>query len=401
MKIVKLIYQSYFPQQGRYPRVSGQAKILKSFGHDITILACDREGTRPASEVLEGIPVERIRVTTGEMRGPLLQVIPLIVFYKRAMKWLRTHPVDILHCHNLDILPLGYLAKRRTGCRLVFEAHEPNYYALWPKGLKPLVWFMEWLDRFIARRCDAISVTNAYQVRKYQAQGVKRVEIMGNYPPPELRISRLNPAKFNQQDLILGRFGTFYAGVGLEETLPAYRQLLERRKDVKLILGGRVVDRYRDTFAALTASLGDRLECLGPYDASDMQALYGRIHISCLVYPKSDWFRNITPRKFFDSLANGVPVIITDIGELGDVVRRHQCGLVVDENDAKGIADAMETLARDRKLVRTLSENALALANTEYGWDRLCQKYNALMEDLYRGGTTPEPPTGQPANRRR
>ena len=82
-------------------------------------------------------------------------------------------------------------------------------------------------------------------------------------------------------------------------------------------------------------------------------------------------------------MANGVPVIMTDIGDLGDVVRKHQCGIVVDENNIKGISDAMERLMKDRSLVEEMSQNALNLANSEYNWFRLVEKYTKIIGEVY------------------
>ena len=76
-RIVKLIYQTYAPFQGRYPRVSGQAQILLNRGFEVTVLACDRDGTRPSTEILEGVRVVRITQKSGEMRGPFRQILPL------------------------------------------------------------------------------------------------------------------------------------------------------------------------------------------------------------------------------------------------------------------------------------------------------------------------------------
>ena len=44
IRIVKLIFQTYLPFQGRFPRVSGQARMLREAGHRVMILACDRDG---------------------------------------------------------------------------------------------------------------------------------------------------------------------------------------------------------------------------------------------------------------------------------------------------------------------------------------------------------------------
>jgi glycosyltransferase involved in cell wall biosynthesis len=382
-RIVKLIFQAYLPFQGRFPRVSGQAKMLRDAGHDVTILACDRTGTHPVHEVIDGIDVERIRVPAGEMRGPLRQVLPILVFYVRAFRWLRRRPLDMLQCHNLDVLPLGYVVKLTTRVRLLFDAHEPNYYALWPKRLQFMVRLLERLDVFFAKRCDGVSVTNGYQVQKYRQAGVRRVELIGNYPQPELRVEA--EADLGPRPYMFGRLGTFYPEVGLEETMAAFRELLRKHPQLKLLLAGRVVDNYQAQFQKAVEPLGESVSWTGPFPASRMPELYRQIRVSCLVYPKTDWFRNITPRKFFDSMANGVPVLITDIGGLGDVVRENRCGLVVDEKDVPGIVAAMERLVQDAPLVMEMRANALALARREYDWDAVSKKYARFLEELRAG----------------
>jgi glycosyltransferase involved in cell wall biosynthesis len=381
MRIVKLIFQTYLPFQGRFPRVSGQAKMLREGGHQVTILACDRDGTNPADEVIDGIQVERIRVPAGEMRGPFRQVIPILVFYARAFRWLWRRSFDMLHCHNLDVLPLGCLVRKAKRIRLLFDAHEPNYYALWPKRLRFMVRLLERVDLFFARRADAVSVTNNYQVEKYRRAGVPRVELIGNYPSPDLRVGTAGAQV--SRPYAFGRLGTFYPEVGLEETVVAFRRVIERHPEAKLLLAGRVVDAYRARFHEAIEPLGRSVVWTGPYQASQMAELYRQIRVSCLIYPKTDWFRNITPRKFFDSVANGVPVLMTDIGGLGQVIREHRCGLVVDEEDVAGICEAMEMLIKDESLVNELAANALALARCEYSWEAVSKKYIRFVEDLH------------------
>jgi glycosyltransferase involved in cell wall biosynthesis len=381
LSIVKLIFQTYLPFQGRFPRVSGQAKMLLDAGHEVTILACDRDGTHPSREVIDGVPVERIRVPSGEMRGPLRQVAPILVFYTRAFRWLRRRSFDLVHCHNLDVLPLGYLVRRTSNVRLLFDAHEPNYYALWPKRLRFMVRVMERIDLFFSKRADAVSVTNDYQVEKYRRAGVRRVELIGNYPPPELRDE--GARERTPRPYAFGRLGTFYPEVGLEETMEAFGRAVRRHPQARFLLAGRVVDSYRPRFERAIEPLRGNVEWTGPYPAGQMSELYARIRVSCLIYPKTDWFRNITPRKFFDSVANGVPVLMTDIGGLGAVIREHRCGLVVDEKDIAQISEAMEMLLTDERLVDELAANTLALARREYGWEAVSRRYVSLNEELH------------------
>lgn len=385
-RVVILIFQTFLPTQGRFPRVSGQAHILREAGYEVVVVCCKRGGEAALEETLDGIRVKRIPVETWEMRGPFWQAFPLLLFMARAFHMIRSMSVDALHCHNLDVLPLGVLLKRVKGCRLVFDAHEPNYYGLWPKKWSWALPLVKAVEAFCARRADFISVTNAYQVEKYRAMGLTAVDVIGNYPAPALRARALDETKRKKKAVAFGRLGTLYPNVGIEETVKAFRQVRVNHTMVSLFIAGRVVDTYKDAFDRCLAPVREAVEYGGAYRADDMPCLYRRIDVSLLVYPKNDWFRHITPTKFFDSLANGVPVIMTDIGGLGDVIRQGQCGLVVDERDIPGIVHAMECLIRNRDLLWKLSENALRLAEREYSWERMAARYVAVHHELLQVG---------------
>jgi len=381
-RVVKLIYQTYLPFQGRYPRVSGQARVLKESGYDVTILACDREGHHAPREELEGIQVKRIQVPTGESRGPIRQAWPLSMFCCKSLMWLLRKRFDILHCHNLDVLPLGCLVGRLTRSPVLFDAHEPDYYALWPKRWKPMLRIVKAVERFLARRADAITVTNEFQVEKYLAMGARRVELAGNYPRPDLRIEEVPDEKFHRPQVVFGRLGTIYRDTGFETAIAAFRRILAEYPETVFLIGGRVTDNYRDDFHELIEPVRDHIRLTGPFSANEMPALYHQIDVSLFIYPQNDWFRNITPRKFFDSLANGVPVIMTDIGRLGGVIREHECGFVVEDGDVDSITAAMMRMIEDVPLRRRMAENSLRLATTEFDWSKMAAQFVSLQEAL-------------------
>lgn len=381
-KVVKLIYQTYVPYQGRYPRVSGQAQILLQNGFDVTVLACDRNGHNQRLETIDGIRVERISQKTGEMRGPFRQILPLSLFWIRSFSWLMSHPFDILHCHNLDVLPVGWLVRIIMRRPVVFESHEPDYYALWPTRWNVLLWLINFIERLMAKKVNCVSVTNQIQVKKYVDMQSRQVLLIGNYPLPKLCIDSIPSEKFGRSEIIFGRFGTIYPDTGFEGSVEAFARITHIFPHTRFVIGGRVVDNYKQEFLSLIQPFRHRIEYIGPYCAEQMPELYRKIDVSLLIYPKSRWFRNITPRKFFDTLANGVPVIMTDIGGLGDIIRRFNCGLVVDEKQLKSIIKAMTHLIKSPEYRKELALNALKLSKTEFNWSRMAEKYIRLNKNL-------------------
>ncbi len=380
-RVVKLLSQSYLPVQGRFPRIHGEAKTLKALGHDVLIIGWDRTGTCPKKECLDGIDVERITVRSSEMRGPV-QAFFLLRFFMKAFLRLLSERIDVIHCHNLDVLPLGYVLSRVKRCKVIFDAHEPNYYALWPAKWRRYLGLVNAVETFLARRMDCIIVTNDYQLRKFKSMGADNTVVIGNYPVESLIIDKVPEEKFQKDEVVFGRVGTIYPDVGIEEAAEAFRGIMEKYRNARLLLAGRVVDSYRETFLRSVGPLDGRVEIVGAYNAPEMPDLYRRVDVSLMIYRRTDWFRHITPTKFFDSLANGVPVIMTDIGGLGDVIRKHNCGIVVDENDIEGIRKAMERMIEDSGLRREMALNGLRLIKEEFNWKRMEKRLAELYDSL-------------------
>lgn len=378
-----ILYQAFLPFQGRFPRVSDQCRILMEQGFDVRVLACDRNAKHEIDGQEKGIPVHRIHVKTKDWRGPIWQVWPLLVFWIRSLFWLRKQKFDVAIVHNLDVVPLGFLIRLFFRRPVIFDAHEPNYYAMWSKKRGFFLGWIQWVERALSRRMSGITVTNQYQVEKYQGMGVKNVEIIGNYPSPEHRVQEFPQEKFERPTVVFGRLGTVYRDTGFEQVVEALTPLLQERDDIKLFIAGRVVEVYEDDFRKLIEPISDHVILTGAFNASEMPALYRQVDVSLLIYPKSNWFRDITPTKFYDSLANALPVIMTDIGRLGTVIRESHCGVVVEEQDPQSIRDAVLALV-DTETRRTMASNAFDVANTTYAWDRLSLTYkNFVTQTLH------------------
>lgn len=86
------------------------------------------------------------------------------------------------------------------------------------------------------------------------------------------------------------------------------------------------------------------------------------------------WFKNITPTKFFDSLAFGVPVIVSDMGGLNGIIEQYNCGIVVDEQNPKSVADAMETMIKHPEQRALMRVQGLKAIKEQFNWDRMKEK---------------------------
>lgn len=83
-----------------------------------------------------------------------------------------------------------------------------------------------------------------------------------------------------------------------------------------------------------------------------------------------------SPAKFYDSLAVGTPVIVTNPGWTKALVEQHQCGWYSPASNAPALADRLTTLFRNPEQLLAAGEQGRQLARAEF--DR--QQIGAVMQ---------------------
>ncbi|MFZ5995728.1 MAG: glycosyltransferase family 4 protein [Thermodesulfobacteriota bacterium] len=367
--ILMLFSMSFEPYQGRYLRAYNEAKTLVENGYQVTVLGWDRSGRSAPCEVRDGIRIERIHQAAPDRTG--INSLPSFIrFCAKVIHHVKKGRFDLIHCHNLQLLPLGVLLKRLKKVPLIFDSCEPDYFALYPRKLQDMV---KSFEKFMANRADVIFVHNDYQVKKYHTLGHKLVTLIGSYPTKEMRPDPVEKPSI-KREVVLGRIGSIYQDNGIEEILAGFRLLSRSMENVSLLFAGRVFDSYQNDFERLTKGIGDKVKVLGAFDCHDMCKLYSQIDVSIIIYHRSAWFKNITPTKFFDSLAMGVPVIVSDMGGLKEIVEHYRCGIVVDERDPEEVAEAIKKMCENPALRYDMAINGLRAVKENYNWERMQER---------------------------
>ena len=86
------------------------------------------------------------------------------------------------------------------------------------------------------------------------------------------------------------------------------------------------------------------------------------------------------PKAILECMATGVPIVSTRVGMALDVIKPRENGLLVEIEDADGIADAAQDFIDDPDLRRTCLENGLSTAQA-YDWSTIAMRYH---EEVYR-----------------
>lgn len=99
------------------------------------------------------------------------------------------------------------------------------------------------------------------------------------------------------------------------------------------------------------------------------------------ISPKTEAALWSSPLKVYESVACGVPLVVTDVGEQGDLVRDLGCGLVVPARDPGAMADAVRSIATDTGVRRDMAAAAIN-GRSQYSWEASVAKTRKVMVEL-------------------
>jgi len=361
------------------PRVRKEAAFLAEQGFSVTVYAWDRQAEHPRWEETDDFVIRRIPVPSSYGNW-LKQMVPLTRFAGKVRALCKE--ADIIHAHDLEMLPVGLYLARKLAVPVIFDAHEPTYFAD-AQRLRNIAIFAGRLgEQLLARKAAAVLVTTSYQLQKYSALGLSNAVAVPNYPERWLLEAQM--PQCDTDNITIGRIGAMPPDAGIEELLAAAELLRPEFPQLHVFLAGSVFPGYLPRLEEKINSCQVRSTFIPQaYDYQDLPQYYRKLDICVMPQKPTSWFQHITPVKFFEAMAFGKPVVTTDIGDIGGIVAQERCGTIIAEVTAEDIAEALRPLLEDFQLRRQMGTNAREAVEERYNWDvatsRLYEVYQELL----------------------
>ena len=99
---------------------------------------------------------------------------------------------------------------------------------------------------------------------------------------------------------------------------------------------------------------------------------------SFLVFP-SIWYEGF-PMVIIEALANGLPIIASNLGSMSEVIKNNVNGLHFNPGDVNDLIDKIKLLDSDKTKCITLSKNAY----TDYKTNYTSEKNYEILIDIYK-----------------
>lgn len=373
MKKVANIVLNDFTNDSRVYKVS---KSLTQLGFETTVVAMYNDGLIE-EESMDGFAVNRIKLRSRPWsKSKPVQIIKYLEFLFRAAS--RFRKADIIHCNDLNSLPVGLLIKLfGRGKKIVYDCHEYETEANGLKGAEKTA--KRWLERKLIRYTDTvITVSNSIANEYARLYNIPKPHLVLNCPAykeqSKQNLFRESLGIRADQTIFLYQ-GRLSKGRGIELLLEAFSDL-DTDKNVLVCMGyGSLEDLIQEKTQKQKTIFfhpAVTLDILLDYTSSaDYGASFSED--SCLSH------RYCLPNKMFEYLMAGLPVLTSNLFEMKRLVETENVGVVAKENTAHSFKVAIEaSLNQDYDVIR---ENVFSVRK-KYCWEEqekvLKEIYNAL-----------------------
>ena len=263
---------------------------------------------------------------------------------------LLTEDIDLVHIRSSHrgsafrkaILTLLVLIFRKP---IVFQCHASEFHLFYANLAPQLQKFFSWVfgqsNRFVV-------LSKSWQEFYTTNLGLKpeRVEVLYN----PVRVPAEVPQRMASDVvklLFLGRIGE---RKGAFDLIQAFSRLSEREKtnSILIMAGDGDIEEARNLVASL--NLTDNITFTGWLGTKERDRLLTQADI--FVLPS---YNEGLPLSMLEAMAWQVPVIVTPVGGISEIVIHGENGLLVEPGDIKQLADAMKSLITDVDLRLSLA----------------------------------------------
>lgn len=353
-----------------------EARSLASAGYSVTILAWDRDGiTKTDSLSSSGVLIKRMRLYAGH-GTPKLTVPRLLVFYAWCLSYLAFHPFDALHCHDVDTLPVGLLARalKLGRPKFVYDMHDlpESFLRFFPftKTTQGIAF------DFSKKQADLVIVVSNPFVDYLGSLGFRRdrLVVVMNCPPR-------SEGRFRTR--VRTEFSVIYYGwLGEERGVRPLVEAVEGLANVTLTVAGR---GDLEEWLRSVAKRNAQIRFLGWLGMKDLEPLIREADLIPSLYdPRSKNAVLATPGKLLKSLSLSVPALVHSGIYQADIVEKYGCGLVLKWGDTAAIRSAIQRLSSDPEFYAKLSRAAYDAFLTSFSWEvmasRLVEAYAGFLQ---------------------
>lgn len=309
----------------------------------------------------------------------------------RLARHLRVARPEVCVAMELDSWVVAVALRRSLGYRLVADLREVfvDRASAFPRLVRaPVARAIDFGMQRLTRRTDTVLHVSEARLRLHDHLGGNTAVVGGCYPRladfPAPGKGTIGERVAAGGPVVLMHAGALRPSYGSDRLLIALDIARESIPDVQLQVFGGIAGELPGMDGLIRdLERSGNLVLNEPMPYQDVIAAMEHVDIGVNIVSSIDLTtRYAQPRKLYEYLAAGLPVIASDVPTISEVVAEWHCGLTVDCSDPANVARSIVELARDPETRITMGYNARRAAEARYNWEAEEKKLQAVVADL-------------------
>jgi glycosyltransferase involved in cell wall biosynthesis len=301
----------------------------------------------------------------------------------RLFRLLRECRTDVVHSYLFDADVAARVAGRMAGTPLIVGSERNTDYRLKRVQLSAF---------HLTRGCVDLIIANSHAGATFNARLLGHNSSMYRVLHNGVDAVRFRPADgtavrrelgLGQDTPVVGMFASFKEQKNHPLLFAAARRLIDRMPDTRVLLVGDELfggmhgsHDYKQRMDRLIDEVGLRSHTLCVGNRQDVERLYPACDVTVL----PSLFEG-TPNVALESMACGVPVVITNVADNRLIVPDGEAGFVVPLGDAEALANRLAELLSSDTLRARMGRRARALVEERFSTERLAARTEAMYRE--------------------
>ncbi|MGH7825144.1 MAG: glycosyltransferase family 4 protein [Candidatus Binatia bacterium] len=342
--------------------------VLKERGFEIVVVTPRNDPELPAEEQYHGIRVYRLPFfSAGQNIQHLITLRQKVIDIKRALA------PQLIHINAVGLSDFFHLTTANAyPAPLLVTLHDEKLH---DDIVDPEVGDDRLLGRTL-RSADWVSCVSESllaEVRRLIPELRPRSSVVHN----GLEIPDLAPLPLPQNPPRLLCLGRLVRRKGFDLALAAFAIIARRFLRARLVIAGDGPERAALERQAVALDIKDRIEFVGWLEPSMVSELLNTATI--VVMPSR---REPFGLVALEAALMARPIVATRVGGIAEIVEHGKTGLLVENEHASGLAEAISRLLEHPEIAVDMGRAARQRTINKFGWKRCVDGYEALYRKL-------------------
>jgi len=363
-------------------RVMRYAEALAERGDMVDVIAL-KQGHLPAHEVMKGVHVYRIQERPENQKGKTSYLLPLLRFLANSAIFLSRKQYDLVHVHSVpDFEVFAALVPKLAGAKVILDIHDlvPEFYASkFRTGENSLTFkALAFTEKACIGFSDHVIISNHLWEKKLVNRSTPQAKCSTFLNYPATPVFCQQPQKVNKFIAIYP--GSFQWHQGIDIAIRAFDLAAKKLPGAEFHLYGTGPEEQN--LRALVSELGldGKVLFKGSLPLETMWQVMACASVGVVPKRNDPFGGEAFSTKVLEFMSLGVPVILSRTS----IDRFYFNDSVVqffDPESSKGLAEAIVSLALDKKKRLRLVKNALEFIEDMH-WDKKKCDYYDLVDKL-------------------